>query len=272
MMARGRRGGFTLVELLVVAVLGSLVVMAAHRVLVNNTRAFTVVGARVQMQQTVRASADILFSELREISPSGGDLVSMGLDSLTIRSMRTFGVACAVTSTGAPTITVRRTGRWLEPGDSVFVLADNREERASDDVWLSGRVGAVDTTATCVSGDVAQRITLPGLGPAMAVDTVRSGAPVRSFEKFWYGLHQFAGEWYLGRRGVTGSAEPLVGPLKEGAATGLRFAYFDQMGAVTTIPTEVAQIRVTLRTASSVTTQSGQAVADSLVASVFPRN
>lgn len=271
MNRRPCRAGFTLVELLVVAVLGSLIVVAAHKVMVNNTRAFTVVAARVQSQQTVRASADILFSELREISPSGGDLISIGQDSVVIRSMRTFGVACAV-NPATPSITVRRVGRWLESGDSVFVLADNREDRASDDVWLSALVGTVDTTITCASGDRAQRITLPGMTSAMTTDTVRSGAPVRAFTRFWYGLDELAGEWYLARRGVDGVTEPMVGPLEPRGSGGLRLAYFDAMGLATTVPADVAQIRVTLLSASSVTTPAGEVVADSLVASVYPRN
>lgn len=266
------RGGFTLVELIVVAVLGLLVVMAAQKVMVNSVRAYTVVGARVQTQQAVRAGADVLFGELREISPSGGDLIAMAQDSLVIRSMRTFGVVCAVNPAGTPVLRVRRVGGWLEPGDSVFLLADNDRLLSSDDVWLTAGVGTVDTTAVCGSGDAAQRITLPGMASAMAADTVRRGASIRAYTSYWYGLYEESGDWYLGRRGVDGVTQPLVGPLEPRASAGLRFAYFDRMGTVTAVATQVAQIRVTLRSSSRVTTPAGVPVGDSMVTSIFPRN
>lgn len=272
MTMRDDRSGFTIIELIVVAVLASLVVLASHRVMVNSLRAYTVVGARVQVSQTVRVGADVMFGELREISPSGGDLLFISPDSLVIRSMRAFGVACDVGYTATPTLTVRRIGYAMQPGDSVFIFADNDTRFSDDDVWLRGRLGPVDTTVACASGEAAQRITLPGMAGAMAADSVRDGAPVRSFEHFWYGLQEVEGEWYLARRGMDDVAEPLVGPLLPNSSGGLQFEYLNAMGLATNFRNQVAQIRVTLRSASSVTTSLGKTVADSLVASVYPRN
>jgi hypothetical protein len=272
MTIRESRAGFTIIELIVVAVLGSLVVLASHRIMVNSLRAYTVVGARVQTSQTVRVGADVLFGELREISPRGGDLLFISPDSLVLRSMRAFGVACDVGYTATPTLTVRRVGYAMQPGDSVFFFADNDTRFSDDDAWLRGRIGAVDTTVVCGSGDAAQRITLPGMAGAMAADSVRVGAPVRTFEHFWYGLQEVEGEWYLARRSMDEVTEPLVGPLLPASADGLQFEYLNNLGLATNFRSEVAQIRVTLRSASSVTTSLGQTVADSLVASIYPRN
>jgi hypothetical protein len=272
MRSQDSRAGFTIIELIVVAVLGSLVVLASHRIMVNSLRAYTVVGARVQASQTVRVGADVMFGELREISPSGGDLLFISPDSVVIRSMRAFGIACDVGYTATPTLTVRRVGYAMQPLDSVFFFADNDTRFSDDDVWLAARIGAVDTTVACASGDAAQRITLPGMAGAMTADSVRTGAPVRTFEHFWYGLEEVEGEWYLARRGEDGASEPLVGPLLPGSSNGLQFEFLNALGAATNFRNQVAQIRVTLRSASSVTTSLGQTVADSLVASIYPRN
>ena len=48
--------------------------------------------------------------------------------------------------------------------------------------------------------------------------------------------------------------------------------YLDAMGAATNFRNRVAHIRVTLRSSSRITTSRGTTVADSLVASIYPRN
>lgn len=266
------RRGFTLMELMIVATLGSVLVLSAYTVLVTTLRAYTVVGSRVQSQQTVRAGLEVLFAELREVSPSGGDVLAMGPDWVTLRSMTSFGLVCAVTMSGTPRVTVRRDGNVIAPQDSVFILADNDVNKASDDVWLVDRVGTVDTLATCPSGDAAQEISLPGLGTAMTVDSVRMGAPVRSYTHEWYGLQEWEGEWYLAWRGPSGSAEPLVGPLRTRSEGGLRFEYLDSSGSSTTTAADVAQFVVTLKAAWGATTPQGTPVSDSVVSRVYPRN
>lgn len=271
MIMKNRRG-FTLIELIIVVALGTVVVLAVHTVLITTLRAYTVVGSQVQSRQTVRAGLNVLFAELREVSASGGDVLAMGQDSVTIRSMTSFGLVCAVTLGGTPRVTVRRDGIAIAPEDSVFILADNDVDKASDDVWLVDGVGTVDTLATCPSGDAAAEISLPGLGTAMTVDSVRTGAPVRSYTHSWYGLHEWEGEWYLGWRGPSGSKEPLVGPLRSRSEGGLRIEYFDASGNSTTTPTDVAQFVVTLKSAWGVTTFQGTPVSDSVVSRIYPRN
>ncbi|HUF75760.1 MAG TPA: prepilin-type N-terminal cleavage/methylation domain-containing protein, partial [Longimicrobiales bacterium] len=70
-MTRDRRG-FTLVELLVVVVLGSLVLMAALQVLITNQRTYAAQNAVITSQQSTRIALEVLVNELRELSPSGG--------------------------------------------------------------------------------------------------------------------------------------------------------------------------------------------------------
>ncbi len=263
----GRRG-FTLVELLVVVVLGTVVVMASLQILITNQRTYTAQNAKIQGQQTTRAALDLLSSELREISAQGGDLLAMGADSLTIRTMRKFGVTCAVDFTAQPKLTVIRVGDWFTTNDSTFVFADNNVTMAGDDVWLSTKVTAVDTTKFCASQS-AQELTFTGQSTLFTNDTVLVGASIRSFERYTYGLYQINGESYLGRR-TTGSAVPVVGPVK--SSNGVAFSYLDGNGATTTVAADVRQILVTIRTASGVLGAGNQPVSDSITARIYTRN
>jgi prepilin-type N-terminal cleavage/methylation domain-containing protein len=267
------RSGFTIVELLVVAVLGSLVVAATYQVLLTNQRTYTAQNAQIQSQQTVRAGLDVLFGELRELSRTGSDIQAFGGDSLKVRAMRKFGLACAV-NVGAGTIDVRKYGTWIEVGDSVVIYAENTTASASDDRWIRGRVTGRDTTVLC-NGAAAQRLTVPMITTAATSssprDTVRVGASLRSYTHYTYGLYTIDGQPYLGRKDA-GSTTPvaLVGPLRSG--TGLAFRYLDTLNAVTTTAGNIAQIEVTLRTSSTIRGPNGGYVADSVKTRITLRN
>ncbi len=266
-MNTGDRRGFTLVELMIVAVVGAMVVGATYQIMLSSQRALTIQTAQVQSQQTVRAGLDILFAELRELSRAEGDILTMGPDRIEIRAMRAFGLVCDVDPSGSP-LRVQKIGQFFEDGDSIVVFADNRVEIASDDTILSGRVSSIDTTETCPGGDAAQSLTVPALVSAFANDTVRIGAPVRGFTIYTYGLYQLEGDFYLARRSGTTTA-PLVGPL---SSNGVSFIYTDSFGNVTTNPRDVSQIEVTLRSESRVRDMQGRTVADSLRTAIFLRN
>lgn len=268
-MSRRDRFGFTLVELLVVVVLGGLIVLATYQVLITNSRTYAVNNAQIQGQQTLRAGLDVLFGELREISSDEGDIVAMAAKSITIRTPRAFGLVCATDYTASPpTVTALRAGPAILEDDSIFIFADNDLDRVLDDVWLTRQVQSSDTTAACSAG-TAQLLTIPNL--ASTGDTVRVGAPVRAFEIYTYGLYQIDGDYYLGRRlASAGSPDPLVGPLLPDR--GLTFRYLDSIGAVTSVPTDVAQIEITLRYRGDVMDSRNRLVSDSIVARVYPRN
>jgi len=268
-MTSGGRRGFTLTELIVVVVLGALVVAASMQILITNQRTYTAQNAQIQGQQATRAALDILSGEIREISPSAGDLTTMTKTSMSIRVMRKFGVACNVSYGGTPTVRVIKVGDWFEDRDSVFVFADNDDDTSKDDTWISALVTGTDTTQACGSNQAVE-LRFAGQSAAFVADSVRVGAPVRSFEHYTYALTQVSGEYYLTRRSRGGSAVPMVGPLK--AATGLELIYLDQNGDKTATPTDVRQIAVKIRTASGVVNSIGQTVSDSISAWVFTRN
>ncbi len=257
------RRGFTLVEMIVVTVLGAVVIMASMQVLITNQRTYTAQNAKIRGQQTTRAALDVLTAELREISAQGGDLLALGSDSVTIRTMRKFGVTCIVDQTADPVLTVIQVGDWFAADDSVFVFADNDQSVSTDDDWISARVTARDTTKTCAS-QRAQELRFSGQAAKFIADSVRVGAPIRSYTKYTYGLFQIDGVNYLGRR-TTGSAIPVVGPVK--SSNGVAFAFLDMYGNATTTATDVRQITITIRTDSG-----NQPVSDSITARIYTRN
>jgi len=261
--------GFTLVELLIVTVLGALLVIAAYQVLLVNQRTFTAQNAQIQGQQAVRTGVNVLFGELRELSRTDSDIRAIAADSISVRVNRNFGLVCSVNlTTGA--LDVVRFGSWFGESDSVVVYAENAPNSAADDVWLQGQVTARDTTISC-GGRPAQRLTIPRVATAASfADTVRVGSNVRSFKYHTYGLYTFEGERYLGRKERGGSQAPLVGPLR--GTDGLAFRYLDSTGTVTTTLDVISAIEVTLRTTSEVLGPSGQQVADSLTTLVRLRN
>lgn len=266
------RRGFTLTELIVVTVLGALLVMAALQVLITNQRTYTAQTAQIQGQQATRAAMDILSNELREVSAQGGDIISMSSSSIRIRSMRKFGAVCSLTTANPPVLRVLRVGGWFAQNDSVFIFADNNTSLSADDRWVAARVSAVDTTVLC-GASKAQNLSFSGQSSKFTKptgDSVRVGAPVRSFEYYTYSLITYDGRPYLGRTDPGGATVPLVGPVKE--SNGVSFRYLDSLNVVTATPAAVRQIEVIIRTSSSATNSLGQPVSDSIKGRIYTRN
>lgn len=273
-MSTGRRG-FTLIELLVVAVLGALLLVATYEVLITNQRTYTAQNAHISGQQIGRAALDVLAAELREINPA--DLVTMGTERVTFRAQRTFGLVCSVglpVLGSTPVMDVLQVGDWFETGDSVTVFADNREGTPDDDAWIVAAATLVDPTTTC-DGEPAQGMTFGGQSGVFFADTVRNGAPVRSFVHYTYGRFDRSGESYVARQEAGGDVEPLVGPIPATFAAGvpsIEFAYLDADGVPTTVATAVRQIDIRVRIRSEARQASGAMVADSLTTRVQLRN
>jgi prepilin-type N-terminal cleavage/methylation domain-containing protein len=270
-MTRGRRG-FTLIEMLIVTVLGSLVLLAALQVLITNQRTYTAQNAAITGQQSTRMALELLFNELRQVSPQGGDILMMSSDSLRVRMMRKFTRACAVnTILGVPVLTTVDIGPVdFAVGDSVFIFADNDERDDDDDAWFAARVTAA-AAGTCPQDASAARVlSFTGQSGLFTADSVRVGAPVRSFTAVRFGLTTYNGDVYLGRAEGTAALSPVAGPLR--TTTGIQFVYRDALGAVTTTPADVRQIVVTVRSGSGVLNSLGQTVSDSITAWVYTRN
>lgn len=257
-----------MVELLIVAVLGTLILMAAYETLLTNRQAYTAHSLNMQGQEALRASTQVLTGELREISVDGGDLLDMGDDFITIRSVGAVAFVCEPDYDGSPPkLLVREVRGSVLGGDSLLVLADNDPEVRADDVWLRGTVSST-SSGTCPDGESGRDLTVQGLGTA---DSVRVGGPVRVFRRYTYSLTTYEGESFLARQRPGGSLNPVVGPLGGDGRQGLTFEYFDGSGSTTATPSNVEWIQITVRT-PPYTVGGGREISDSLVVRVRPRN
>lgn len=264
------RSGFTVIELLVVAVVGSVVVGSIYKILETNQRTYTVQTAQVSNQQIVRAGIEVLGSELREVSSVGGDILGLGNDSVRVRSMRKLGLVCAVNQAVMPIeVVIWEVGSTFEQGDSVYVFGDNDPQLASDDGWLPATIGIpADAVGTCNDGSTGQRLEVSGVG----ANVIQLGGPIRAYDTYTYGLYWVAGDWHLARRGSNNLVEPLVGPLLSRSRSGLRFTYYDGSGSVTAVPANVSRIDITLRAESNARGFDGNILSDSITTSIYSRN
>lgn len=263
------RSGFSLVELLVVTVLGGVLAASALDLLISNQRISASQTARIIARRSVRTSVDILSAELREVSARGGDIVAMGSDSITIRTMRSFGIVCGVDVGGTPTLTVRPLGRRFQGGDSVVVFSEGDGTAAQPGVWLFGLATNSDTTVACAPGVPGQTLTFPALADALEDNPVAIGAPMRSFRLTTYRLSDFDGRLYLSSQTPGQAPELLTGPL---AQAGLEFGYFDRFGVSSTLGSDVARIRVVVRGTPRLDGRTGRVVTDSVVSLIQVRN
>ena len=261
------RGGFTMVEMLIVVVVVAVVVAGSLRLLVTNQRTFAATSAQIEGKQTLRGAVDILSSELREVSPSLGDIVTMSEDSLRVRGQRGAGFICHDSVRGNDVWRVARLGSWLQPGDSVFVFAENDAGSSTDDSWILTTITSVDTTTTC-GGDPGQLVDFSDDAP-FVTDSVSTGGLVRAFSPVSYGLMTYSGSEYVGTQLAGGDWSPLVGPV---TSNGVSFRYFDVNGATTAIATNVAQFEVTVRTQADLVDAVGNAIVDSMTIRIGVRN
>lgn len=258
---RKRTEGFTIVELLVVSLLGSLLMIAVYNVLVTNQRTYSVQAEQVSVQQRLRATMDVLTAELREISPE--DITLMNATGFKARSMDRLGFVCQVTIASNPVLRVVSYGVLFADGDTVAILADNDPGSTSDDVWIEATVTDIDSNVTCGGGRDAQDLTFGGQEPTFTADSVRTGGPIRGVSNVFFSNVETANA--LVRASESGKAV-LVTPVN------FSFEYFDENGDPPPNPESVAEIRITATAASEIQTAGGTRVADTLVASVYPRN
>lgn len=254
-VTRRRRAprGFTLVELLVVVVLAGVVMGAVCRLLLANQRFYRSQAQVLDVEEGLRAVAQLMPAELRELSARGGDIIALGRDSITLRAMRGLGVTCAPANAGAGTVVEADSlsvgWRAVDPArDRALVYREGDPDTPDDDRWLDLGISSSSVHATC--GDGSPGTLLHLTGATADLDRVSAGSPLRTYERVTYRLYtDDQGLSWLGQRGFSdggwSALSPVAGPLRR--VGGLSFSFFDSAGASTAVPTAVARIGVVAR-------------------------
>lgn len=253
-MSKRRAAGFTLVELMVTIVLAGIVLGSIYATLQNNQRFYRSESQVLDVQQGVRAVAQLLPSELREVDAVAGDILAMGPDSITVRALRNTYFICATPSVASGKIVLRSSQvygyRAVDATrDRLLVFREGNPQIMSDDQWVDYGITTVANGATCTDGTGAG-IAMNVSGTTSLLDSVTVGSPVRTYERLTYRLYVDSDSvGWLGVRpyinNAWGAVSPVAGPLR--SDSGIALTYYDSTGAVTATPTDVAQIRLEVR-------------------------
>lgn len=265
-----REAGFTFVELLVVVVLGLVIIGTVYRTITVQERSYRQQGAMITAQQAMRGALATLEAELREVSATGGDLISIQPREVTFRAYRKVGFVCDA-SMGGGQLDIAELGEPFESQDNLLVFVDNDPLVAADDFWTTATVLSTGAASCAVSfgGHPTRRVTTTGGSFA----GVLPGAPVRSFVPMTYGLYEIDGEWVFGRV-APDDVEPvaLIGPLAPPDERGLEFRYFDVNGNQTLDPAAVVRIEIHVRGKAVGGSYTSPEYVDSLTTQLFLRN
>ncbi len=236
--------GFTLVEVLVAMALTGIVVAGTLQALSAQKKFYARQARILDARHALRASATILTAELRETSSPGQDLYAIAPDSVALRSTLGFGIVCNVVGSSLQLTHVSGHFR-SEAGDSVLVFVENSVSDW-DDVWRVLPVTGLSMSGpNCPAGIAAERV----VSVTGNVSGIWTGAPVRLFRPYVYGLFEMDGRWWLGRRNRTAGFTyvPVAGPLAPRTQNGLRLTYFRQNGTTTLNGLEVVRVNVSVR-------------------------
>ena len=276
------RPGFTLIELMVTMTM-MVVIGAAVVSVFNSQQRFTRAAADVgDLRTQLQTATAVLPAELRNISVTGNDIISMSDSSIAIRSTIVSSVVCGFTANqvtlapaGAiptttpvgPAGTMRLTSVAMDPapGDEAFIWDEGPDGALSDDTWQSAANTpyAISDTAKVPGGCAATFAPAGNTLDAYVLtvgtplrSTLTTGSAVRITRGAAYGLYQSAldGKWYLGYRPLSATdydyiAGPFLG-YDPSAQSGFRFQYFDATGAEITnyaATTTVARVEIAAR-------------------------
>jgi prepilin-type N-terminal cleavage/methylation domain-containing protein len=298
------RVGFTLVELLIVIVILAVVLTCVMTIFVQQQRFYSDSSAIIETRSSTRDAAYVLQSDLRSLSPKGGDIYAMGSRFVEFRSQPGSSVVCTIdasrTVITVPPLNVS-TGAaltsWLAPpakGDTVLIYDPGSTPSAVTDTFnvytltAIPAVGASCPNATGLTTTAGEAIQGYGfkVTPALTAGTT-VGSPIRIVRRARYELYQEAsGSWYLGyydcvpsRAPSCSSLQPIAGPYvppNAGGTGGIVFTYRDSLGAVTANPLLVRRIDLAARAQTSVdvhTSGYGKGpMTDSTFMTIAPRN
>jgi prepilin-type N-terminal cleavage/methylation domain-containing protein len=278
-----RRQGFSLVEMLVAIVIFGLVAASLNKVFAAQQRLAVTQVEQASLQSNVRSGSTIIASELWELASDaagGSDIIAFDGGGLTYRAMRALGLACQVSRTE----TRIRTSplyqyRDIVPGqDGLLLWVEGDPDISSDDRWLQLSITAVAGGSNCGGAPAIALTTSPIDTLTTPLSYVVTDAPIRTYETMELRTVMQGAQYWLGARSVSGgetTVTPVAGPV---LATGVRFAYLDSLGAVTTVAGQIRSIRISLygeseRAVRTVGSPTGlRPIQDSLITTVTLRN
>ena len=239
------RGGFTLVELLVAAVVsGALAVLTGGLVAASASR-LRDRSERMALEHALRVSlgaAAAILEPLGADSGAGPDLSQTAPGSFVARSSRATGFLCAAAS---DLLHVRAGAPWwravrspVAGRDSLLIATVGGADR-----WIAAPLLGTPATGACPDGSAA--LLLPtSVSPAVTA-RIGAGSPLRVFEPVELRIYVSGGASWIGLRQLqTGEAiQPLAGPF---TGAGLSLAYTDWF-AQPASASAVAQVTLMVR-------------------------
>jgi len=271
------RPGFTLVELLIVLIVGGAVATAATRLLQRQQRFYTRAGSLVMQRVSLRDATGIMPGEIRALSAVDGDVISFSDSSLEMRVTIGSAIACDTVAGGealhlAPDQLAGATPAVLAsfatvPNDGdVALVYDTGTDDPSDDRWLAATIAGVSSGSDLCAASPLAALVGPGAASVRLLfvtgerlpPTVRPGAFVRVVRRVRYRFYRAStGEWFLGHstwNGTSlGAVQPVSGPFapyRDDARGGFALRFFDAAGARLTSemdPHGIARIEISAR-------------------------
>ncbi|HEX7118716.1 MAG TPA: prepilin-type N-terminal cleavage/methylation domain-containing protein [Longimicrobiales bacterium] len=225
-MNRRAPSGFTLVELLIAVVVTAAMLAAVFQTVVVQQRSYREQMAILDTRQTARTALELIATEIREVSATGGDIYAASADSIRFRAFGKLAVVCDVANGGL--LEVWELGEKFTKGDSVMIFSDGGDPTAAGDVWVATTVMDRGPPQICTDTDWPEHAK-GGVKPTNLPAGVGMGSLLRGFVAVTYGSYAIDGEQVVGRRGKDGRVTALVGPILEHG--GLEFRYYDANGA-----------------------------------------
>lgn len=245
--AQRLRGGFTLLEVLIVLVLSGIVLGLASAVGVRLQRELAAESSRFRMDEQLAAGAEVLPIDLRAVSPRAGDIMATNARDTSLEVRATIGNAlvCAAASHAVTLAWYRgAAGQVLAPraaaGDTLWLLDDGDAGESWRPVGVTA-LRVVSGVCAAIDNSAAEIIDRSHLWVADIRDSaaVQIGSVVRVTRPERFSFYRAAdGEWYLGLRtwnsaaGAFNGVQPIAGPYRSPRlAPGVRLSYYDSNGA-----------------------------------------
>ena len=224
-----RRGGFTLVEVLIAMVLTAVVGAAVTSIFINQSRFYDVQEKVSSARAVSRAATNIMLSELRAV-PTDGGMIAADADSITVRSPVALGVVCGV-SAGLIHVSLMPVDSavYAQAASTSFFGYAWRTSNTEYDYDDTASQPGVGVAAVCDAAGIARFDGAGERGRVVSLATVGSIPPASAalllYQRVTYKFAEseiVPGQRGLWRRAGNGVEEELAAPFDETA----RFRFY----------------------------------------------